>query len=812
MALKKSEIYRSLWESCDELRGGMDASQYKDYILVLLFIKYVSDKYAGKKDAPIVVPKGGSFADIVALKNKKGIGEGINTIIAALAKANDLTGVIDEADFDDETKLGKPDEMVDKLTKLVGIFQDLDLGANRAEGDDLLGDAYEYLMRNFATQSGKSKGQFYTPSEVSRIMAKVIGISEAKRSDQTIYDPTCGSGSLLLKAHDESPKALSIYGQEMDKATRALAKMNMILHGCPDASIWQDNTLSLPHFKDKNGKLKTFDFVVANPPFSWKAWTTGFDPSNDPYERFPYGIPPKKKGDYAFLMHVLGSLKNTGKGAIILPHGVLFRGDAEGIIRKAIIQQGFIKAIIGLPANLFYGTGIPACIIVLDKENANARRGIFMIDASKRFIKDGNKNRLRAQDIHKIVDAFEKQAEISKYSRMVPLSEITESKNDFNLNIPRYIDSTVPEDLQNISGHLLGGIPDTDIDALSGYFEVLPSLKSRLFKSGNRKGFSELKVEQTAINQLILDHSEFKDFNKSILETFSKWKQTHQKQLKTFGKGDHPKKLIQELSESLLEVFKFAKLIDPYDLYQHLMNYWVEVMQDDTFMIVSVGWKDAAKPRPIIESKDKKNKEKPDLTVGKAKLKAELLPPDLIVGHFFQSESSLIIKHDSEIAALEAALVELIEENSGDEGLLSDLIENEKIKKADVILRLKEIKGDIEADEERKLLDQYIKLTDKSSDLSRAKKDLEKALAERVLQQYGKLTENEIIDLVVEEKWLGAIEAVLKSELDKVSQNLSDRIGLLSERYSTPLPILSKNIQMLSSNVDEHLRQMGFTW
>jgi type I restriction enzyme M protein len=484
MAIKKSEIYSSLWASCDELRGGMDASQYKDYVLVLLFIKYVSDRYADKKDAPIDVPKGGGFSDLIELKNKKDIGDKINVVIKKLAQANDLVGVIDVADFNNPDKLGNGKEMVDRLTKLVGIFQDLNLTSNKAEDDDLLGDAYEYLMRHFATESGKSKGQFYTPSEVSRIMAKVIGLSEAKRADQSIYDPTCGSGSLLLKAHDEAPKDLTIFGQEMDNATRALSKMNMILHGCPDASILQGNTLANPLFKDaKTGKLKSFDYIVANPPFSTKSWTSGFNPAEDEYKRFEYGIPPEKNGDYAFLLHIVASLKPTGKGAVILPHGVLFRGGAEAIIRKGLITQGFIKGIIGLPANLFYGTGIPACIIVVDKEDASNRKGIFMIDASKGFIKDGNKNRLRAQDIHKIVDIFNNQTELDKYARLIPISEISDSKNDFNLNIPRYIDSSEPEDLQDISAHLNGGIPDYDIEALDAFWRAMPNLRSSLFKA-----------------------------------------------------------------------------------------------------------------------------------------------------------------------------------------------------------------------------------------------------------------------------------------------------------------------------------------
>ena len=475
MALKKSQLYSSLWQSCDELRGGMDASQYKDYVLTLLFMKYVSDKYAGDSDALIEVPGGGSFADMGRLKGDKEIGDKINKIIGRLAEANDLKGVIDQADFNDESKIGAGKEMQDRLTKLVAIFESLDFRANRAEGDDLLGDAYEYLMRHFATESGKSKGQFYTPAEVSRIMAQVVGVGPDTRQDQTIYDPTCGSGSLLLKAADEAPRGITVYGQEMDNATWALAKMNLILHGHPTAELWHGNTLAAPYFKNQTGSLKTFDFAVANPPFSAKAWSSGLDPANDEYRRFEYGIPPAKNGDYAFLLHLIASLNSKGKGAIILPHGVLFRGNREADIRKNLIRRGFIKGIIGLPANLFYGTGIPACILVLDKENAHARSGIFMIDASKGFLKDGNKNRLRDQDLHRIVDMFNKQTELPRYSRMVPVAEIAGPANDYNLNIPRYIDSSEPEDLHDLDAHFHGGLPDRDLDALGAYWDFFPT-------------------------------------------------------------------------------------------------------------------------------------------------------------------------------------------------------------------------------------------------------------------------------------------------------------------------------------------------
>src|SRR3989442_3267694 len=462
MALKKSELYSSLWSSCDELRGGMDASQYKDYVLVLLFIKYVSDKYAGVLYAPITIPAGASFKDMVALKGKSDIGDQINKkIIAPLANANKLS---DMPDFNDATRLGSGKEMVERLTNLIAIFENnaLDLSQSRADGDDILGDAYEYLMRHFATESGKSKGQFYTPAEVSRVIAQILGIRNAPTtSATTVYDPTCGSGSLLLKVADEARTEVTIYGQEKDAATSGLARMNMILHNNPTALIVQGNTLADPKFKDGD-TVKTFDYVVANPPFSDKRWSTGIDPINDSHERFNrFGTPPARQGDYAYLLHIVRSLKSHGKGACILPHGVLFRGNAEAEIRRNLVRKGYIKGIIGLPANLFYGTGIPASIIVVDKEDAGARRGVFMIDASAGYIKDGNKNRLRAMDIHKIVDVFNKRLDLPKYSRTVGFEEI--EKNEFNLNIPRYIDSQQAEDIHDIERHLRGGIPSEDV-------------------------------------------------------------------------------------------------------------------------------------------------------------------------------------------------------------------------------------------------------------------------------------------------------------------------------------------------------------
>lgn len=824
MALKKSQLYSSLWQSCDELRGGMDASQYKDYVLTLLFTKYVSDKAASGSDSLIEVPKGASFADMVKLKGDKEIGDKINKIIGKLAEANGLKGVIDQADFNDEGKLGSGKEMQDRLSKLVAIFDGLDFRANRAEGDDLLGDAYEYLMRHFATDSGKSKGQFYTPAEVSRIMAQVIGIDRARElKEPTVYDPTCGSGSLLIKAADEAGTSkLAVYGQEMDVATWALARMNMILHGHPTHELWRANTLASPYFKNKDGSLKTFDFAVANPPFSAKGWLSGLDPSKDVFKRFEYGIPPAKNGDYAFLLHMVASLKSKGKGAIILPHGVLFRGNKEADIRKALIQRGLIKGIIGLPANLFYGTGIPACIVVIDKEHADARRdpesgGIFMIDASKGFLKDGNKNRLRAQDIHKIVDVFNNQRELPRYSRLVPLSEIASPANDYNLNIPRYIDSSEPEDLHDLNAHLNGGIPNRDIDALGPYWEVFPTLRGVLFKPNGRDGYSEARVETRAVKSTILEYPEFKTYASRIAEVFEAWRKAHEPKLKGLKVNDLPKTVIHTLSEDLLERFADLPLLSRYDVYQRLMDYWAETMQDDVYLIAADGWVEAAKPRGIVEDKERKIKETPDLTIGRKKYKMDLVPPALVVARFFAKEQSAIeaLQSKEETAARE--LEEFVEEHAsagdGEEGLLAEAMNDKgKVTKGGVKDRLKAIDGDREFEDELAALKKCLKLIEAEAAAGKAVKDAQAALDEKVLARYAKLTEAEIKTLVVEDKWLASIRSAVEGEVERLTQRLAGRVKELEVRYAKPLPKLEEDVETFSIKVEKHLKKMGLAW
>lgn len=822
MAVKKSQLYSSLWASCDKLRGGMDASQYKDYILTLLFVKYVSDKYKDDPYGAIAIPEGASFEDLVNLKGDKNIGEKIDILIAKLAEANNLTGIINNAHFNDEAKIGKGEEMIDKLTGLISIFQrpELDFKNNKAEDDDLIGDAYEYLMRNFATASGKSKGQFYTPAEVSRILAKVIDISKCKDKNATIYDPACGSGSLLVRAANEAPFSLAIYGQEKDISTAGLAKMNLVLHNKASGEIHSDNTFSDPWYKDDNDetKLRKFDYIVANPPFSMKNWMDGLKP----YGRFDDfdEMPPEKNGDYAWLLHIIKSMKNqTGKAAVILPHGVLFRGNAEETIRKNIINRHLIKGIIGLPANLFYGTGIPACIIVLDKENTENRTGIFMIDASHGFIKDGDKNRLREQDIYKIVTTFNSMIEVSGFSRFVPFDEII-NKNSYNLNIPRYIDSTEKEDLQSIEAHLYGGIPQDDIDNIPHFWNVFPNLKNQIFGEYS-KGFYKLLIQKDDVHKTISENIEFLEYNKKVNNTYNEWKKIANPVLTNLNSTDSNKEIILNLSEEILEKFSKLELLDKYDVYQVLLAYWNETMNDDVLLIIQdeLGYNlakitDDIKEEPKESKKAKKDsaKEKKPKEPKIIGWEGRLIPKQIVLDAFFALDQKEIEKAEEKLSQTESEFEEFIENNSDENGYFTDYMgDDEKIDSKKITSRVKLLTKEKKTqNEEYKILNNYV---DYESSIKSQKKhitELKKVLDDNCRNRYETFTDAEIKDLLVNRKWYKAIDDGIQNLYITVANHLTKRIVELYERYENTLSELNTKLAEEEKVVFGHLTQMGF--
>ncbi|AEE97976.1 N-6 DNA methylase [Mahella australiensis] len=708
--MKKSELYPLLLESCNKLRGGVEPARYKDYVLVLLFFKYVSDRYKGQPFAEFKISDGASFDDLIKAKGKSDVGERVDKIIQKFLEDNKLQGALPDVSFNNPDELGYGKELVDKVSGLIAVFQNpaIDFKNNRASGDDIIGDAYEYFMMKFAQESGKSKGQFYTPSEVSRIIARLIGIGNIKQMPTkkwTLYDPAAGSGSLLIRAADEAPvdengdSIVTIFGQEKDIATAGLARMNLILHHKGTGEIKKGNTLVSPAFTDDFGELKKFDFIVMNPPFSDKSWSDGIKATEDKYKRFDgYGIPPEKNGDYAWFLHVLKSLDDNGKAGIIMPHGILFRGNSEETIRIAILRKRYIKGIISLPANLFYGTGIPACIVIIDKENADTRDGIFLIDASRGFKKDGNKNRLREQDIEKIVRTFINQEEIEGYSRFVKYSDILE-KNAGNLNVSRYIqkiDDTLP---QNIAAHLKGGIPGTDIDSLKRLWSISPALKQKIFTcTDNQQNIYYLAIPTENIEEAIWQDVNVQNEKKKEVDTmFTQWRNAVKSILLNINSETNPKQLIRAISSMLLDTYKSALLLDNYDVYDCLLNYWNAKLQDDVYAIKAYGYE--AGREIEYEYVQKKVKDESGETVSvddTSKVKSfdgALIPREIIETSYFPEDLNAINALAEQSTALKAELDEMREEESGDDGLLKEVLnENEDgIPKTNLIKRLKEL-------------------------------------------------------------------------------------------------------------------------
>ena len=478
----RNDIERVLWKACDSFRGKIDSSRYKDYILSMLFVKYLSDvskekraKYMEQYNGDerrveramsreqFTLDSESTFDYLYENRNSNDIGQKINIALSHIENSNSakLTNVFRAIDFNSQVDFGDVKAKNATLRNLLEDFHDLDLCPGQLGSADIIGDAYEYMIANFASDAGKKGGEFFTPSQVSELIASLVKPQENDR----IYDPTCGSGGLLLKTYKKVPSGkVALYGQEANNQTWALCTMNMFLHGVDDARIWQGDTLSNPQ-NVENDQLMKFQVVVANPPFSLDKWDSGFlsnagldakgkkqekmTAAMDSWKRFDWGVPPSSKGDYAFVLHMLSSLDaENGRMAVVLPHGVLFRGASEGKIRRQLVEMNLLDAVIGLPANLFYGTGIPACILVFKKNRP--RRDVLFIDASGEgnYEKGKNQNVLRNSDIARIVSTYDARETVDKYSYVASYDEIKD--NDFNLNIPRYVDTFEEEELADI--------------------------------------------------------------------------------------------------------------------------------------------------------------------------------------------------------------------------------------------------------------------------------------------------------------------------------------------------------------------------
>ena len=457
--INQDEINSILWKACDTFRGTVDASEYKNYILVMLFVKYISDvwqehyetlteKFGNDEEMILrrmqrerfVLPKGCNFQELFNQRNEANVGEIINIALEHIEEINKqkLSGVFRNIDFNSEANLGQTKDRNTRLKHLLDDFNDsrLNLRPSRVGNLDVIGNAYEYLIARFAAGAGKKAGEFYTPAEVSELIAELVDPQAGER----ISDPACGSGSLLIKCGNQllkrGIKDFALYGQEITGATWALAKMNMFLHSMDNARIEWGDTIRNPKLIEDDTTMK-FEVVVANPPFSLDKW--GYEvASNDPYQRFHRGLPPQSKGDYAFILHMIETTtQDSGRVGVVVPNGVLFRGAAEGRIRQQLIEENLLDAVIGLPANLFFGTGIPAAVLLFKRNKADNK--VLFIDASREYQSDKNQNRLRQTDIDKILATYQARASVDKYAYLADFTELKE--NDFNLNIPRYVDT-----------------------------------------------------------------------------------------------------------------------------------------------------------------------------------------------------------------------------------------------------------------------------------------------------------------------------------------------------------------------------------
>lgn len=829
--MNKQQLASKIWESANKMRSKIEAGEYKDYILGFMFYKFLSDKELkflsekgfseseikdinedDKKTVQYIQNNIGYFIaykDLFSTWVEKGIDFDVSDVRDALSAFDRLINPIYKKVFDRVfntlqtglSKLGGTSaEQTKAIRELLHLLKIIPM--NGKQDYDILGFIYEYLISNFAVNAGKKAGEFYTPHEVSLLMSEIVAEHLKNKEEIKIYDPTSGSGSLLINIghsvskHMSNKNKIKYYAQELKENTYNLTRMNLVMRGILPDNIVVRNADTLesdwPYF-DETDPLGTYDplyvdAVVSNPPYSQK-WDRDHKESDARYAEF--GLAPKSKADYAFLLHDLFHVKPDGIMTIVLPHGVLFRSGEEGEIRKNLIEKNHIDAIIGLPSNIFYGTGIPTIIMVL-KKSSKLTNDILFIDASKGFIKVGNKNQLRASDIKRITDTLKRRSSEEKYSRLVKLSEIRQ--NGYNLNIPRYVDSSDSKESWDIYSLMHGGIPKNELYSLDKYFQILPSLKYDLFRDINP---DYVVLRNSNVKEIIKNNYELKEYIRLFRSEFNDFELFLKEQLIEKMNDLNITKTHEIIGEEIFRRLESFSLFDKYEAYQILEDEWsrtsidLEIIQSEGFQSVKV-----VDPNLIVRKKDNKDEEVQDGWIGR------VLPFKLVQEEFLKSNLEDLQNKEERLLIVESEYLEITESLSEDERTLIN--SDETIDQIDI----KKVKGFIkESDEDindnesftSKLI-KYVNLIEEEKEL---KSNIKKSIVE--LHNLTKTTIESLTDeqalFILNQKWVHSlIESIMKLP-DEFERNLITKVNYFDNKYKTTFSEISNEIEEVQESL-----------
>jgi len=851
--LTSEDIKRRLWEGANSLRGSMDASRYKDYMLGLMFYKFLSDKTldafksasgARGTEEEIFEQYEEAYAqygqEVIKLIDEsleyhvlpqylyqswlRDIREGnfelekVTESLQAFERtavttgdADDFKGLFSSSTIDfNDTALGSNLNARSKnVRKLIELFADLDMVA--LQKGDVLGDAYEYLIGQFAMESGKKAGEFYTPRQVSEVMAQIIAKSTKVES---IYDPTVGSGSLLLTVSKhlsvDEQKLLHYYGQEKNTATYNLTRMNLLLHGVKPANMTIRNGDTLaedwPEDPERPNQGVQFDAVVMNPPYSLKNWNQENLKVTDPRFELAGVLPPNSKGDYAFLLHGLYHLGQEGTMAIVLPHGVLFRGGAEGEIRKRLLDKNFIDAVIGLPDKLFTNTGIPVTVIIL-KKNRPLNEPVLIIDASKSFVKEGKQHVLQEKDIAKIVDTYLNRTEEAGYSHRATMEEIIE--NEYNLNIPRYIETIEEDFVHDVDAHLYGGIPLYQVESLT----VLNDLVKDLLLDACdeiRPGYVELNRTIEDLTKDVLAHERVKAEIDKLFQALDQYRMNYWEKLKTISNVEEVSSLREAMLTDLKDLLSDFKHIDTYAGYQIIAELWEEKLTEDTEKIANSDFYTVAKMREpnLVEKGSGSNRR----TVQEGWIGA-IVPNELIKLHLFSEDLQALEEKEEKLTAIDSEIAELVEATKVEESEEADAL-GDALNKNETNFTLTAVRSELktfeEDSEEYKLLKKVEGLLTERNALNRVIKEEEKALNEAVEDKIEKLT-NEEIDQIMFDKWFGNLKETMQALIEEPLKNELDQLKALQDRYADTLESIDQESKELEAEFNAMVAELVVT-